>query len=142
MAAAFKLAFHEGPDDFPGRAKAQYPAAHSQHVGIIVLTAHLGREHIIAECATDALDFVGSNGNANAGAAEHNATVGIATYDITANLFGNIRVINRIGTEGANIFYLNIAVFLQNHLDFFFELDSAVIAANRYFHEIPAFHTY
>ena len=58
-----KISSYPDADNLPGRTEANYPAPHSQHIGIIVLTGHAGREYIMAESCPDALDLVGSNGN-------------------------------------------------------------------------------
>lgn len=104
------------------------------------MARHLRGIDIIAERAADALDLVAGNRDADARAAERDAAVGLAARDIRADLRGDIRVVDGVRAERADVRHLDIAVLLEHHLDLFLQRDSAVIAANRDSHAfIPPF---
>ena len=125
-----KISSYPDADNLPGRTEANYPAPHSQHIGIIVLTGHAGREYIMAESCPDALDLVGSNGNPQPGAAEHDAPVSLATGNLAADLLRNVRIIHGIAVRSTRILHLNILKLSQNLLHGILQLYRAVVAAN------------
>ena len=65
VAAAIKTSVEEDTDDFSGQARADDAAAHGQDVGVIVAAAVFCREAVVAESGPDAVDFVGSNADAD-----------------------------------------------------------------------------
>ena len=135
MPSALELLFHPDADNLPGRAKTSHTPAHSQHIGIVMSPGHAGGVHIGAQSAANALDLVGSNGNANASAAEHDAPVSLAADNLTADLLGDIRIIHRLSAKSAHILDLDVTEFLQHHLDLFLQSHSTMVTANNDFHK-------
>ena len=103
-----------------------------------MFAAHLRGINVAAQRATNAFDFVGGNGNAQARAAKDNPAFSRAAHDIRADFFGDIGIINARRSERANVFNLRIE-FRQNFFDFLFEFNRAVVAANRYLHVESSF---
>ena len=134
MSAARKVGSYPSANDLTCNFGTDNTSAHRQNVRVIVLAAHFRRINFIAQRTAYALDFIRRNGNANAGAAKDNPSIRRAADNFRANFFRNVRIINRLFAEGANVLDLDAFKFCQNFLDFFFEVNCAVIAANRNFH--------
>lgn len=65
-------------------------AAKRQHIGIIVLACHPGRVVIVRERATNALDLVARDRDADAGAAHDNTQFGARSEDLGAEQLGDV----------------------------------------------------
>ena len=91
-----------------------------------MLPTFFRRVNVIAQRATNALDFVGGNGNAQARAAKDNSAFRFTAHDVRADFFGNVGIIDAVFAEGADVLNLR-AEFSQNFLDFLFKLNRAVV---------------
>ena len=111
VAAAIKTSGEEDTDDFSGQARADDAAAHGQDVGVIVAAAVFCREAVVAESGPDAVDFVGSNADADTCAADEDAPVESAVSDGFSDFLGNVRIIAAFARQGAVIGEFN-ALFL------------------------------
>ena len=103
VAAAIKTSGEEDTDDFSGQARADDAAAHGQDVGVIVAAAVFCREAVVAESGPDAVDFVGSNADADTCAADEDAPVESAVSDGFSDFLGNVRIIAAFARQGAVI---------------------------------------
>ena len=90
-------------EDLGGEALGDDAAAHREHVGVVVLPAEAGRVEIVAEGGPHAVDLVGGDLLALAGAAEHDAAVGLAGDDRSADGRADRRVVDRLGAVGAEV---------------------------------------
>ena len=75
MTAAGKFGLQPSIRNHLGQAHASGALAHAEHIGIVVLTAHLRRENIGTQGSANALAFISSNGNANTSATNQDATL-------------------------------------------------------------------
>ncbi len=103
MAAAFELGGGERGDDRFGEAGADHPAAHRQHVGVVVQASHAGRVEAVAQRSTNTADLVRSELFTLAAAAEHDAPVGVAGHDTAADAGADLGVVDRFGRMRALI---------------------------------------
>ena len=78
VAAALKFRVEEGVQDPVGHVVPDHPAAHGQHVGVVVPPGHLGGQGLAAQGAADTLHLVGGDGDADAGGADDDAPVTFA----------------------------------------------------------------
>lgn len=105
MPAAFKLGCQECVDDIQGEAKAYDAGTDGQHIGVIVLADHAGREGVHTHATTYPFDLIGRHHNALAGPAQKNAELVLASCD-KAGSFGTAFGIGRaFGRNGADIIH-------------------------------------
>ena len=86
MPAAFKLGCQECVDDIEGEAKAYDAGADGQHIGVIMLADHAGREGVHTHATTYPFDLIGRHHNALAGPAQKNAELILASCDKVGGL--------------------------------------------------------
>ena len=135
MTSAGKLSVQPSVRNHLCQTNAQNALAHAQNISIVMLTGHLRRENIAAQCSADALAFISSNGNTNTGAADKNTSfcTTFTASDILAELFSEIRIIYRILAVGTMVNNLDTLV-LQIFFDVLFQMKAAMIAAHCNFH--------
>ncbi len=73
MPPAFEFGGQERVNDIEGKAKADHAGADGQHVGVIMLADHPGREGVHAHATAHAFDLIGRHHNALACTAQKNA---------------------------------------------------------------------
>ena len=81
MAAALKLGVEERVHDLEREARAEHARAHGEDVRIVVAAGHLGGVAVAAQGGADALDLVGGDGDADAGAADEDAALALPVRD-------------------------------------------------------------
>ena len=110
------------------KARAGHARAHREDVGVVVLARSLGREAVAAQRRADALELVGNNGDANAGAADDDTAVTLAALNRARNLGGIVRVVNGFGAVRAKVLVLKTKL-VQVRLDLLEELEIPVVTA-------------
>ena len=133
MAAALKLGGQEHLHHALRHVLTGKARADGHHVGIIVAAGHLRLQAVGAVGAADALDLVGSDGNADAGGADHNTAVALALSHSTGSGSAEIRIIAALQRVAAKILVL-IAQLFQGLHDKLLQLVAAVITAQCDFH--------
>jgi hypothetical protein len=73
-----------------GHSDADDPCADTEQIHVIVLDALVSGVRVMAQCGTDAGDFVCRDARSNAGSTHHNATLGCSTPYGFANETGDI----------------------------------------------------
>ena len=81
MAAALKLSVEERVHDLEREARAEHARAHGEDVRIVVAAGHLGGVAGAAQGGAEALDLVGGDGDADAGAADEDAALVLPARD-------------------------------------------------------------
>src|SRR5207249_6848615 len=72
---AGKRRSQEGSHQLPSQLRADHPAAHHQHVHVIVLDALMGGIRVVAEPGADARQLVGGDGSADSAAADQDGAL-------------------------------------------------------------------
>ena len=83
---------------FAGDARAK-----DEDIDVVVLDALMGGVGVRAHSGTDAAEFVGGDGSANAAATDENAAFGPAVEHGLADGFGEIGIVGRIFVVGADV---------------------------------------
>ena len=78
MAAAEIGGGQESPHHFHGRFGSDDAAAEGQHVGVVVFAGEARGHYVMGEGGANARDFVGGDGNADAGASDRDAQIGLS----------------------------------------------------------------
>ena len=105
MTTTGKFGFQPGVGNHFCQTYAQNTLAHAENVGIVMLTAHFSGENITAQSSTNALAFISSDRNTDAGTANQNAllrTAGTAG-NILAQLSSIVRIIYGIFAVGTMV---------------------------------------
>ncbi len=119
----------ERGDEFLGEGDADDARAEHEHVHIVMFDALMRGVGIVTEAGSDAGDFVGGDGGADAAAADENASFGFAGDDGFAQGFGEIGVVGRVGVEGADVENI-VAELLQEFRNLLFEREAGVVGAD------------
>ena len=90
--------------------------------------AEFCRKGIVAKSCPDAVNFIGRNADADAGAANEDASVKGTVGNSFGNFFGNVGIVAAIAAQGAVVGKFN-AFFFQIFFDVFLQFKSAVIGA-------------
>ena len=133
MASALKLRFEEHFYHALGHILPSKARANGHHVGIVVAAGHLCLQAVGAMGAADALDFIGGNGNADAGGADHNAPVTLALRHGPGGGSAEIGIVAALRGVAAEVLVL-IAQLVQHCDDEFLQLIAAVVTAQCDFH--------
>lgn len=131
--ASGELCFNPGVDNIQSDLRTKNPATETEHVGIIMLTAHPGRIGLVAKGCPDITMPVGGNGHTNAGSTDQYPPLTFSALHLATDSIGKIRVIHRISGITACIINL-LTNLLQKLNDQLLKLKTAVIAAHCYFH--------
>src|ERR1041385_596659 len=94
MASTGKLRGKPLIHDGEGLGRIEDASAQRQHVGIVMLAAHLRFIFCAYVCGPDAIDFVGGNRHANAAAADQNAKIGALLAHVVRHGSGIVRIVN------------------------------------------------
>ena len=129
----------EGLDHLHGHLGADNPAAHAEDVGVVDGAGHLGRVHALAGDGVDALELVGHDAHAGAGAAdEHGLVVGAVLHQ-GGHLGGHLVIgVDLTQIHGAQIVKLD-AGFGEPGADGFLGGEAGLIAADGNFHNNNSF---
>ena len=133
MAAALILGVHPLVHDHLGHLHADDAGTEGDDVGVVVLLAQAGRIGLAAHAGTHALDLVGGQADAHAGAADQHTAVHFAGGDHLAHLVAADGVVEALGAVGTDVDDLD-ALVLQILLDFFLHFHCDVVVANCQFH--------
>ncbi len=102
-----------------------------KYVRVIVLASEAGEFFRPAECAANALVFIGGNCRAVSAAAEDDAEVGFSAFHIARRRVYKVRIIN--GVFGVRTKIVNFDAFFFQHFDNrIFIGETAVVAADGY----------
>ena len=124
---AGEVGAEEGFDEFAGKFDADDAGAEAEDVHVVVLDGLMGGVGVVTEAGADAVDFVGGDGGADAGAADKDAAVGFAALDGVADFAGEVRIIVGLGAiVGAEVDY-DVALFFEVANDCFVKRIAAVI---------------
>src|SRR5690606_18890341 len=93
-------------EDLGGQARRHDPATHGQDVGVVVLPAQPGGEQVVAQGGAHAVDLVGGDLLALAGAAEHDPALSLAVHDGAPDGGADGRVVDGLGGVGAEVEHL------------------------------------
>jgi hypothetical protein len=77
VAAAGVRGGQEGLDHFEGNGGGDDAGAEGEDVGVVVFAGEAGGGYVMGQCGSNARDFVGGDGDANAGAADGNTNVAL-----------------------------------------------------------------
>ena len=102
--SAFEFRGQPDVHDFQCQSGSDNPSAEGQHIGVVVGAAHLCGEGVGDHRAANAFDFIGSQGDADAGAASEDALVGFAGGDHFGGGPSEFRVVHGFGGVGADVF--------------------------------------
>ncbi len=106
MAATGKRSTQPGFGEVNGLVGVGNPTAKYQDIGIVMFTGHPGGELISYQCRPDQWIAVGSNGHANAGAADENPPGILAAGHHVSQTVGINRVINRSFRVSSQVGYI------------------------------------
>ena len=84
----------EGADEFERDRLADYPAAHHQHVHVVVLDALVRRIMIVAQPGAHSRDFVGCHRSAHAAATNKDSALRFGIAHCQAHGFSIVRVVH------------------------------------------------
>ena len=90
-------------DDRLGRVGVEPAAGQRQHVGVVVAAAHLRLLGVVGVDRADAVDLVGDDRDADAGAADDHRPVGLAVADQPRRARRRIGVVDRLRRVGADV---------------------------------------
>jgi hypothetical protein len=96
MPAAGKFRGHPGPHYFRCQPRADYPCPQTENICIIVLPAHLGGKHLIAEGCPDSVYTICSHGHADACPANKDTALASPFLYQSTHRSGKIRIVNGI----------------------------------------------
>ena len=133
MAAAFEVGFDPLNDDALGAIGAEQIAGKAQHIQVIVAAAEFGGDLVGTGGRPDARKLVSDDRHADAGAADEDAAFDFAAADPAGHEGGEIGVVDAGVARRAFVDDL-MALGLQQRDHSFFEMITAVIAGNGYFH--------
>src|SRR5436305_82272 len=113
MATAGELGAEPHAQDLVGQPEGNNPAAHRQHVGIVVLAGQAGGVQVVAQRGPHSLDLVGCYLLALPATAQHDAAVGVAGRHPAPDRGTDRRVVDRFLAMGAQVVDL-VAQALQS----------------------------
>ena len=122
----FEFGIEERINDLKCDSRADDARAKNHHVHVVVFNSLMRGIGFLAHAGTNAGDFVGSNANTNAGAADKNSSLGLAGIDGVANTLSKIRVIRWLGIECAKVDNF-MALLCQVGTNFLFQSESCVV---------------
>ena len=85
----------EGVDALEGEGGADDARAEDEDVHVVVFDALVGGVSVMAHAGADAGNFVGGDADADAGAADEDAALGVAVLDGEADFFGKVGIVSR-----------------------------------------------
>ena len=94
MPSALERRVEPEREDFVGQPERDDPAAHRQHVGVVVLARQPRGVEIVAQRGADAGDLVGGDLLALSAAAEHDAAIGAAVGDRAPDREADRRIVH------------------------------------------------
>jgi hypothetical protein len=103
MATPFKRGIQPDFNQMIGQFLADQITRQTQHVQIVVPTAHFGRNIVVAWCGTHAGEFVGHNAHANARPAHQYAAIDLLACYFSGNERSNIGIIYFLGSVGSHV---------------------------------------
>jgi hypothetical protein len=130
MAAALECRAQPQGQDFVGKSSADDPAAHREHVRVVVLTGQPRGEQIVAERCAHALDFVRRDLLPLAAAAEDDAAIRAARRDEPADVGADRRIVHRILGVRPTILDL-VTEPLERRNQMLFERKAGVVRSDR-----------
>src|SRR5829696_7828249 len=99
-----------GRDQVLGEPGTDDLRADAHDVDVVVLDALMRGMHVVADRGADALHLVGADRGADAGAADHQAALGLARRDRRRDLARDVGKVDRRRIVGADIEYLVAAL--------------------------------
>ena len=93
VTAAFKGSFQPDVGNFKAQLFANHAGTDGQNVGVVVLSRQAGGHQVGDQCATDTLDLVGGDGDADAGGAADDTAVAFAGSNCLGRRSGKIGIV-------------------------------------------------
>jgi len=106
--ATFKGSIHKNVQHFFCITIPYKTGRNTKYIGIVVFTGQFRQLFSPANSGTDALVFIGSNGNTVGASAKQNTKSGFAIFNSTCYGMGKIGIINRIFIVRSKIFKRNL----------------------------------
>jgi prepilin-type processing-associated H-X9-DG protein len=94
-----ELSCQERLDEVPCHCRSDGPAAHAKDVQVIVLNTLSGREVVVDKRGADTPNLVGTDGRANAAAADGHATLHLPSCDSLSGGDHEVRIVIAIVQE-------------------------------------------
>ena len=137
MPATFKIGLHPGADYRFSKVFSYNPAAHHQDIGVVMESAHLCREQVIAERGPDVVEFVGDDRHSYTGTADKYAPISLATGNCLGYLFPEVGVI--YGLRGVSaVISVVITQIHEERSDICFQVETCVIGTDNNKHDLDS----
>jgi hypothetical protein len=135
MSSACEIGAEPDLDHFAKKNLAQKFAGDAKNIGVIMMTRNAGAKLIVTKSGADAFDFVGANAHSDTSSASQNGPVGLLLRDGLGGKIRRVRIVNR-GTVNRPDVNALMAQLDYDGLYHLFGFVTAMIASNRYFHNI------
>ncbi|SCM74367.1 hypothetical protein KL86PLE_130191 [uncultured Pleomorphomonas sp.] len=129
MPAAFELGVEEFVDDHQRQILADHAGAEGQHVGVVVLARQLGGIGLRTDDAADALELVGGERDAEAGAADGDAELRPSGQYHPRRLLAPLGIVGALGGRRTDILD-RVAARLEVSHDSLPEVDAGVVGGD------------
>jgi hypothetical protein len=129
MASTSKVGSHPSPDNIQGDSLTKNAGSEAKNIGIVMLPTQPSSEGLVTERSPNMPVPVRSNGHADTGAADENATFAAAICKGCTDLVSELRVINR-GLAGAADIIDAMPHFCQQRTEQLLESKSTMITSN------------
>src|SRR5262249_52334995 len=133
MATAFERDLQPQLDHALDEFLAQQIGREAQDVGVVMATAHLGGDAVMARGGTNPGHLVGSNGHADPRATNEDATLDSALAYGPSHLKGIVGIVNAALSFGADVRNF-MAQPAQQRSNSLLGLEASMVAANSNFH--------
>ena len=103
VAAAIEAGPDEDPETIPGDVLVDQSRPQADDVRVVVRAREPSRFRIVAYGGTDRTETIGDHAHADAGAADQDATVGLARRDGACDVLGVIGIVDGLGVVGTKV---------------------------------------
>ena len=129
MTASFEGGLEELAHNLTSGIVIDETTGHHQHVGIVMLTDHMGNLSTPCQTGTDGLVLVQTHGHALTGTTDGDTGIDLTFLNTCCELMGEVGIVYRLVTP-CTVVFVFVTVLFQPHEHIFLQRIACMVAGN------------